>query len=314
MFIYYIIVLIYAMASEESGYLTSLYSNWSERMAADPEMDLTPLREMFETWHLATAEPEGVTYAEVDAGGVPAMWCVPEDCAEDRVLVYCHGGGYVVGSMHATRKLAGHLAKAAGTRALVVEYRRAPEHPHPAPVEDAVTAYRWLLDEGVRPEHIATTGESAGGNLCTTMALELRDVGDPLPAAIMPISPWTDMELTGDSLDRNASTDTLVQRGLVEVMRNLFLGDSSPTDPLANPLYADLTGLPPMLIHASEHEALLDDTRRLAARAEDAGVDVTVHLEPEMQHAYPYLAGRAPEADRAVERIGEWVRPKLGLA
>lgn len=302
------------MASEASEYLRSLYTEWSERMAANPEMELAALREMTERWHTATAEPEGVTYAEVDAGGVPALWCLPEGCAEDRVVMYFHGGGYVVGSMYATRKLAGHIARAAGTRALVIDYRLSPENPHPAPVEDAAIAYRWLLDEGIQPEHIATTGESAGGHLCTTMVLKLRDDGDPLPAAMMPMSPWYDMELTGDSLDSNASSDALVHRGLVEMMANAFLGDGSAKDPLANPLYADLTGLPPVLIHVSEHEALLDDTRRFAADAEEAGVDVTVETEPEMQHVYPYLAGRAPEADRAVERMGEWVRPKVGLA
>lgn len=301
------------MATRESQYLSTLYAEWSERMAAEPDMQLAPLREMFETWHLATAEPAGVTYAEVDAGGVPALWCTPEGCATDRVLVYVHGGGYVVGSMHAVRKLAGHLATAAGVRALVVEYRRAPEHPHPAPVEDAVTAYRWVLDQGIRPEHIATSGESAGGGLCTAMVLKLREEGDPLPAAIMPISPWYDMELTGESLDGTVPTDALVNRGLVEVMADLFLGGGSPTDPLASPLHADLTGLPPMLIHVGSGEALVDDTRRFAASAEASGVDVTVEVVPDAQHAFAYSAGRERDADRAIERMGAWVRPKLGL-
>lgn len=301
------------MASRESQHLRTIFSEWTERMAADPEMDLTSVREMFETGHLATAEPEGVTYAEVDAGGVPALWCTPEDCATDRVVLYCHGGGYMVGSMHLSRKIAGHIAKAAGVRALVFDYRLAPEHPHPAPVEDAATVYRWLLSEGIQPDHIATCGDSAGGGLCTAMVLKLRDDGDPLPAALMPLSPWYDMEMTGESLDSNAPTDALVNRGLVEVMSATFLGDSSPTDPLANPLLADLTGLPPVLIHVSSTEALVDDTRRFAAKAEESGVDVTVEAVPDMQHVYPYMAGRAPEADRAVERMAEWVRPKLGL-
>jgi acetyl esterase/lipase len=301
------------MATRESQYLHTLYSEWSERMAADPEMDLSSLREMFETWHLATAEPEGVTYTEVDAGGVPAMWCVPEDCATDRVLLYFHGGGYMVGSMHTTRKLAGHIAKAAGVRALVVDYRLAPEHPHPAPIEDGVTAYRWLISEGIQPDHIVTSGDSAGGHLCTAVVLKLRDDGDPLPAAIMPMSPWYDLELSGESLDSSASTDALVNRGLVEVMASTYLGDSSPTDPLASPLRADLTGLPPILIHVGSGEALIDDTRRFAAKAEQSDVDVTVEVVADMQHVFPYMAGRASEADDAIRRMGDWVRPKLGL-
>jgi acetyl esterase/lipase len=301
------------MAIRDAQHLDTIYGGWTERMAADPEMDLRVVREMFETGHLAAAEPEGVTYAEVDAGGIPALWCIPEDGALDRVLLYCHGGGYMVGSMHLSRKVAGHIAKAAGIRALVIDYRLAPENPHPAPVEDAVTAYRWLISEGIRPDHIATSGDSAGGNLCTAMVLKLRDDGDPLPAAIMPMAPWYDMELTGESLDRNAPTDSLVNREMVEVMASTFLGDGSPTDPLANVLRADLTGLPPVLIHVSSTEALVDDTRQFAAKAEESGVDVTVESVPDMPHVYPYMAGRHPEADRAVERMGEWVRPKLGL-
>ncbi|WP_372911243.1 alpha/beta hydrolase [Salinigranum sp.] len=293
--------------------MDTIYSGWTERMAADPEMDLRVVREMFETGHLAAAEPERATYAEVDAGGIPALWCIPEDCASDRVLLYCHGGGYMVGSMHLSRKVAAHIAKTAGIRALVIDYRLAPEHPHPAPVEDAVTAYRWLTSEEIRPEHIATCGDSAGGNLCTAMVLKLRDEGDPLPAAIVPMAPWYDMEMTGESLDSNAATDSLVNREMVEVMAATFLGDGSPTDPLANILRADLTGLPPVLIHVSTTEALVDDTRRFAARAEESGVDVTVEAVPDVPHVYPYMAGRDPEADRAVERMGEWVRPRLGL-
>ncbi|WP_318571159.1 alpha/beta hydrolase fold domain-containing protein [Salinigranum marinum] len=138
--------------------------------------------------------------------------------------------------------------------------------------------------------------------------------GDPLPAAIMPISPWYDIELNGDSLDSNASTDALVQRGLVEVMADLFLGDGSPTDPLASPLHADLTGVPPVLIHVGSGEALVDDARRFAAKAETSGVDVTVEVVPDVQHAFAYSAGRESEADHAVERMGAWVRPTLGLS
>lgn len=301
------------MASPQSEHLKALYSGWAKRMAAQPEMDLDTLRDMFEEWHLATVEPEGVSYAEVDAGGVPAMWCIPEGAAQDRVIIWTHGGGYVVGSMHSHRKVAGHLAKAAGTRALVPDYRRAPENPHPAQVEDAVKVYRWLLGQGIKPEHIATTGDSAGGSLCTSMVLKLRDDGDPLPAAIMPTSPWYDTEGKGETLDSRASVDVLVQRDILLAMAGMFLGPSPANDPYANPLYADPKGLPPMLIHVGDHETLLDDSRRFAKRAREAGVDVTVEEYPEMQHVFQFLAGRAPEADDSIKRMAAWVRPKLGL-
>ncbi|MBO0705105.1 MAG: alpha/beta hydrolase [Candidatus Dormibacteraeota bacterium] len=302
------------MASEQSAYLRTLYQGFSERLAAEPEMGLAPLRDLFEGWHLATLEPEGVSYQEVDAGGVPSLWAIPAGGADDRVVVFTHGGGYVVGSRHTHRKLAGHLAKAAGVRVLVLDYRLAPEHPHPAPVEDAVTAYRWLLQQGYRPEHIATCGDSAGGGLCTSMVVKLRDEGDPLPAAIMPLSPWYDMEMLGETLESRQDKDLLVQREILQSMATTFLGEAgSARDPLANPLYADPTGLPPMLIQVGDHETLLDDAQRFAARAREKGVDVTVEVYPEMQHVFQFLAGRAPEGDQAVKRLAEWVRPKLGL-
>lgn len=299
--------------STQAEGIKALYSSWMERLMADPEMGLPEMRDMFEEWHLLTAEPADVTYAEVDAGGIPALWCTPVGCTEDRVIVYTHGGGYVVGSMHTHRKLAGHLARAVGCRALVIDYRRAPEHPHPAPVEDAVTAYRWLLDQGIEPGHIATCGDSAGGGMCTAMVLAARDQGLPLPGAIMPLSPWYDMEGKGDSLDGNAAVDVLVQRELLMGMAETFLGDASPADPLANPLYADLDGLPPMLIQVGGDETLLDDSHRFAERAREAGVDVTVDVHPSMQHVFHFMAGRAPEADAAVDGLAEWVRGHLDL-
>jgi acetyl esterase/lipase len=217
--------------------------------------------------------------------------------------------------MHTHRKVAGHLAKAVGARALVIDYRRAPEHPYPAQLEDAVTAYRWLVGQGVEAGHTATTGDSAGGNLATSMVLRLRDQGGPIPAAIMPLSPWYDMEGKGESLDSRAEVDVLVQREILTGMATMFLGEEGPaTDPLANPLFADPTGLPPMLIQVGDHECLLDDSLRFADNARAAGVDVTVEVEPEMQHVFHFLAGRAPEADKAIDRLAAWVRPKLGLA
>jgi epsilon-lactone hydrolase len=300
--------------SRESAALAALYTSWVERMAAAPDMDLATMRSMFEEWHLPTAEPDDVNYREVDAGGVPAMWCIPAGGADDRAIIWTHGGGYVVGSMHSHRKVAGHLAKASGVPVLVIDYRRAPENPHPAPVEDAVAAYRWLVaDQGIAPEHIATTGDSAGGGLCTAMVLALRDAGDPLPAAIMPISPFYDMEASGDSVTANAERDALVQRDILLAMAGMFLGEASARDPLANPLHADPAGLPPMLIQVGGAETLLDDSTRFAAQATDAGVECTVEVYPDMQHVFHFLAGRAPEADEAIAAMAAWVRPKLGL-
>jgi len=213
------------MASQESEALKTLYRGWAAALAANPEMPLDELRLMFEHWGDVTAEPGGVDYIETNAGGVPALWAVPKGCAEDRVLLCMHGGGYVTASMYTHRKVYGHLAKAIGCRALIPHYRRAPEHVHPAPVDDAVTAYRWLLDQGIAPGHIALTGDSAGGALAVTTLLRARERNLPMPAATMPLSPWVDMEITGETLVSNREKDAIVQREVVEVMATTFLGE-----------------------------------------------------------------------------------------
>jgi acetyl esterase/lipase len=231
------------------------------------------------------------------------------------VLLCLHGGGYVVCSMYSHRKVYGHLAKTTGCRALIPHYRRAPEHVHPAPVDDAATAYGWLIDRGVAPGHIALTGDSAGGGLAVTTLLRARQRNRPMPAATMPLSPWVDMELTGDTLVSNREKDVLVQKEVVEGLAATFLGEGgNRKDPLANPLYADLKGLPAMYIQVGGDETLLDDSRRLAERVRQAGGDVRLDVFPEMQHVFQYSAGHAPEADDAIRKLAEWVRPKLGLA
>ncbi|TXL72958.1 alpha/beta hydrolase [Vineibacter terrae] len=302
------------MPSPQSEALKSLYRHWSDSLAKNPTMPLDELRRLFDHWGDVTAEPGGVDYIEVDAGGVPALWAVPKGCAQDRVLQCTHGGGYVTGSMYSHRKVYGHFAKAIGCRALILDYRRAPEHVHPAPVDDATTAYRWLLDQGIEPGHIAFTGDSAGGGLAVTTLLRARERGLPMPAATMPLSPWLDMEATSPTFESNRERDALVQRDIVLVMAGTFLGEGgNRKDPLANPLLGDLKGLPPMLIQVGGDETLLDDSRNLADVARRAGVAVTLETEPHMQHVYHFLAGAAPEADDAIERLAAWVRPKLGL-
>jgi epsilon-lactone hydrolase len=217
--------------------------------------------------------------------------------------------------MYTHRKVYGHLAKAIGCRALILHYRRAPEHVHPAPVDDAVTAYRWLLDQGIAPGHIALTGDSAGGALAVTTLQRARERNLPMPAATMPLSPWVDLEITGETLVSNREKDAIVQKEVVEVMATTFLGEGgNRKDPLANPLYADLKGLPPMYIQVGGDETLLDDSRRLAECARKAGVDVRLDEFPEMQHVFHFSAGHAPEADDAIRKLAEWARPKLGLA
>jgi epsilon-lactone hydrolase len=294
------------MASEESGAVRDLYLSWTAaRLEGEQHDD--------EAWGDLTAEPRGVDYIETEAGGVPAMWLVPKGSAEARVLLCMHGGGFVGGSIYSHRKLFGHLAKAAGVRALVFDYRLTPEHTHPAQVDDAIAAYRWLLEQGIDAGQIAFTGDSSGGGLAITTQLRARELGLPLPAAAMPFSPWFDMELTGASYESNRNKDAFFYKEVVQGLVDMFLGERGNTrDPLANPFFADLSGLPPIYIQVGGEETLLDDSRRFAELAWNAGVDVRLEIFAEQQHTFQMAAGRAPEADDAIRKLAEWVRPKLG--
>ncbi|MEX2228471.1 MAG: alpha/beta hydrolase [Dehalococcoidia bacterium] len=258
--------------------------------------------------------PAGVAVTEAYAGGCRAYWHDPAGGVTDRVILYLHGGGYVIGSPQTHERLVGHLAKAAGCRALNLDYRLAPEHPHPAAVEDATAAYRWLLAEGYRPEHIAISGDSAGGGLTLAALLAIHEQGLPQPAAAVPLSPWTDLEGTGESMTANAAHDLIVQKPALQGMAAAFLGEgNNPRDPLAAPLYGEYRGLAPLYIQVGGDETLLDDSTRVAERAKAAGVEVRLDVFPEMQHVFQSSVGNVPEATDAVERAGVWLRAKLGL-
>ena len=254
---------------------------------------------------------EDVKCEAVDAGGVPAEWVTAPGAVEERVIYYLHGGGYVIGSISTHREMASRLSRAAAARVLLIDYRRAPENPFPAAVEDSTTGYRWLLSTGVNPARVVIAGESAGGGLTVATLVALRDAGDPLPAAAVPVSPWVDMEALGESMNTKADVDPMAQRETILTLAKAYLGDTDPRTPLAAPLYADLKGLPPLLIQVGTAEVLFDDATRLAERAKSAGVEVV--LEPwedmiHMWHFFPML----PEAQQAIERIGEFVRKHTG--
>jgi epsilon-lactone hydrolase len=302
------------MASKQSEAVSKLYQSWLAIPAENPEWSMEEQRDMIEGWNILTTEPGGVDYLETNTGRGTVMWAVPHGAAQDRVIFSIHGGGFISGSIYTHRKLFAHLAKAVGARALIVNYRLFPEAVHPAPVDDTLVAYRWLLDQGIDANHIAFTGDSAGGGLSITTQLRARDQGLPLPAAAMLLSPWVDMEVTGETMLSNSGKDVLFNLPWVKDLAKNFLGGSSPQDPYANPLYADLSGLGPIYIQVGDQELLLDDSRRLDERARKAGVDVRLDIFPEMQHTFQMMAGRAPEADEGVRRLAEWVRPKLGLA
>jgi epsilon-lactone hydrolase len=243
----------------------------------------------------------------VSAGGVPAEWIVPPNAANDRVILYLHGGGYVMGSINTHRAMVARIARASQARALAIDYRMGPEHPFPAAVEDVTAAYRWLLTQGYKPGKIVISGDSAGGGLTLATLIALRDAGTALPAAAVPISPWADLEGTGASVKTRAAIDPMVdQPGLLR-MAKMYAGDHDPKNPLISPIHADYRGVPPMLIHVGDAEILLDDSTRVADRAKAAGVKVELEAWPEMFHVWHVFAKILPEGQQAIDRIGSYI-------
>lgn len=283
-----------------------------EMLRANPlQGDLAQMRANMERGAEATPLPSDVKIAPVSANGVSAEWVIAPGARDDRALVYVHGGGYAMGSLATHRALCARLSRLARMRVLNVAYRLAPEHPHPAAVEDAVAALRWLYAQGFAPSRVAIGGDSAGGGLTLATLLALRDAGGPLPAAGVCISPWTDLSASGDSIRTKASVDPMVTEGPLRQMAAAYLGGKDPRTPLASPLFADLRGLPPLLVQVGEAELLLDDATRLASRARDAGVDVTLEVWEGMFHVWHAFADMLPEAAHACERIAAWLEPRL---
>jgi acetyl esterase/lipase len=243
----------------------------------------------------------------VSAGGVSAEWITAPGAVNDRVILYLHGGGYVMGSINTHRAMIARISRAAQARALAIDYRLAPEHPFPAAVEDATAAYHWLLAQGFKPGKIVLAGDSAGGGLVLAALVALRDAGRPMPAAAVPISPWTDMEGTGESLKTKATKDPMVQQDGLLSMAKMYVGQADPKNPLLSPLYADFHGLPPLLIQVGEAEVLLDDSTRVAERAKAAGVEVDLEVWDDMFHVWHVFAKLLPEAQQAIDRVGQFV-------
>jgi acetyl esterase/lipase len=248
-------------------------------------------------------------YENVRAGGVPAEWFHAKGSDPDRVLLYLHGGGYSLGSIESHRELVARLCVASGATGLAIDYRLAPEHKFPAQLDDARAAYRYVLDRGIDPARLVVAGESAGGGLTVSLLLSLREANEPLPAAAIVISPWIDLEATSESMRTNARYDYVDARTL-RIFAQRFVEQGDLRNALAAPLYADLRGLPPMLIQAGGAETLLDDARRLEALARSAGVDATLDVEPDMIHVFQMFATFLPHAQAAIDRAGAFAKSK----
>ncbi len=248
-----------------------------------------------------------ITCEKVSASGVDAEWIAAPGAAADRIILHLHGGGYVIGSINTHRAMVSRIARASNARALLIDYRLAPEHPFPAAVEDAIVAYKWLLAQGYKPARIVVAGDSAGGGLTLALLLAIRDANLPMPAGAVPISPWTDLEGTGESVRTRAARDVMVTQEDLAHSAKQYYGTHDPKDPLVSPVQANFRGLPPMLIHVGDAEILLDDATRVAKRAKLDGVDVELEVWDDMPHVWHVFAKILPEGQQAIDKIGKFV-------
>ena len=274
-----------------------------EKARADFEEMLAPL-----------PVPEGIEFSEIELGGIPGLKATYPEADESRILLYFHGGGFVIGSANAYRVLAANLARSAGMTGYAVDYRLAPEHLFPAAVDDCVAAYRALLASGIEAGNIVLAGDSAGGGLVASSLIALRDAGDPLPAAAVLLSPWVDLRLEAPSIEASKSDDpALDYAGLVACVAH-YVTQESLRDPLASPVLGDLSGLPPLLIQVGSTEILLDDSIALARAASMAGTSVRLDIWPNMPHVWPTFSFMLEAGQVALEDAGAFMKDALERA
>ena len=281
-------------------------------IAARPRApDIAQMRRDANQRSKAFALAADVTVEPVSANGVKAEWTSTPQAARNKAILYLHGGGYVLCSLDSHRHLAAEAGRASGTKTLAIDYRLAPEHPFPAPVEDTLAAYRYLLDSGFEPGHIAIAGDSAGGGLAIGAMLAIREAGLPLPGCGWCISPWVDMEATGQSFIDRAEADPTVQKATILTMAQWYLGEADPRHPHAAPVHGDLHGLPPLMIQVGADETLLDDSVALARKAGASGVPVDLQIWPEMIHIWHIYFPVLSAGRRAIAAGGAFVRNAL---
>jgi monoterpene epsilon-lactone hydrolase len=299
------------MPSPESLAVRELLKQQREAARQGPTPSIEEQRRQFEALSTMVPVDPRVAVERTEIAGRPAEWITPPGQAAG-VFLYLHGGAYYMGSAATHRELAGRLALATGLKVLVPEYRLAPEHPFPAALDDAVAAYEALLRTGVAPTQVVVGGDSAGGGLTAATLVAVRDRGVPLPAGGVMLSPWTDLAGTGPSMETRAPFDPMLDPEGIRAGAKPYVNGHDPTHPLISPLYADLHGLPPLLIFVGEDECLLDDAARLAQRAREAGVQVEYRAWEGMWHVFPMSAAQVPEGRQAIEDIGRWVKALMG--
>ncbi len=270
--------------------------------------DLDQVRRAFDEMLMQSPTQPGVRFEQETVGGVPSSWCIPSQAVPERVLLYLHGGGYVVGSSKGYRGMGSEFASRLNTRVLIPDYRLAPETPFPGAVDDAVSVYRALIESRIPAKSIAIAGDSCGGGLTVATMMAIRDQGLPLPAGAAVISPWVDLEVKSESFVSKAAEDPLIEADGLRGMAAAYLGATSPRTPLASPLHGSFAGLPPLLIQVGSAEILLDDATRLAARAGAAGVKVRLDIWPEMFHVWHTSASQLDEAREALDDAAAFLK------
>jgi len=296
-----------SVGGELAGRMGLLWEPWVR--ASDVESNVDEVRAAVEELHGRFAPPAGVTVAPGIAGGVPALRVTPGRPGDVTVL-YLHGGGHVAGSAFGYRHLVGALAAAAQAPALVIDHRLAPEHPHPAALQDAMNAYRWLLDTLPTAGKIVVAGDSSGGGLAMSLLLTLREQGLPLPAAAVLLCPWVDLD--GRTQRPPQDSPILFSPEQARRFARAYLGGQPPDDPVLSPLHANLAGLPPLLIHAASGDSVLHEAQLLAKRAEECGVSTTITVYPVPTHDFHVFWSFLPEAIDALEQAGQFIRALAG--
>lgn len=283
-------------------------SFWLQRFLGRGSLgiDVVVERKRFDAQVASLKPVKGVTFKDANAGGRPAAWVSPPNISQEGANLYCHGGVYLIGSITSYRPLAAAVAMGTGMRVLLLDYRLAPEHPFPSAIEDALAAYHWLLEQGLEPQQVLVAGDSAGGGLALALLLALRDKGQPLPAAAICLSPWTDLTGSGASRTSKAKRDYVLDPADLLRCSEIYLAGADPRNPLASPLYADLSGLPPLLIQVGSDEILLDDATALADAARAVGVDVKLEVWEGMFHVWQMIATFVPEGRQAIAAVGRF--------
>lgn len=280
----------------------------AKRLSGIDPHDIKALRLAYDAFSENDPLPDMAGQAELTMGGVQCLGLMPQGSSGDHIVLWLHGGGYVLGSSRSHKGLASQVAQKAGMSTVLPDYRLAPEHKFPAPVEDAVAVYQAVMGEGVKPENIILAGDSAGGGLAVMTALKLREKEIDLPAGLMLLSPWVDLSTSGWSVEAKAKRDPFLTRGALQTRTQQYLGDKSMHDPAVDVLKADLRGLPPTYIQVGEAEILLSDSTVLAERLGAAGSPVTLEIWPEMFHVFQARYKMMEHASQAVERLGAWAR------